>query len=74
MTLRILIALSLLAASFVLAYIGFGGLLQNDWFLEAMRLLMYVGLVFASVCALVAACVVVLHETRLTDWLKEKLG
>jgi hypothetical protein len=74
MTLRIIMALSLLVAGMAIASISFWRLADNETFRAVMSLAVPTIGIVAGVTIIASALVIVAHETRLTDWLKEKLG
>jgi len=74
MTLRILLATSLLIAGALIAIFGLSGLWDNETFQRLMAMVMPLVQIGAGIAAIVIALCILAHETRLTDWVKEKLG
>jgi hypothetical protein len=73
MTLRILIALALLIAGMVIVSTSFWVLADNDTFQAVMSLLVPVAGIVLGVSVLAGGLVILAHETRITDWLKERM-
>ena len=73
MTLRILIAISLLIAGMVIVSMSFWGLADNETFQAVMSLLLPLAGIVLGVSVLAGGLVILAHETRLTDWLKGRM-
>jgi hypothetical protein len=73
MTLRILMATAMLLAGMAIASLSFWRLADNETFQAVMSLLVPTIGIVAGVTIIASALVIVAHETRLTDWIKERM-
>ena len=73
MTYRILIAIAMLLAGMAIASISFWRLADDATFQAVMGLLVPTLGIVAGVAIIASAVVIFAHETKLTDWLKERM-
>jgi len=73
MTLRIFLALGLLIGGMVITGLSFAYLTDDPTFQAVMSLMMPLAGIVAGVCVIAGGLVILAHETRLTEWLKERM-
>ena len=73
MATRILIAIALLIGGMAITGLSFAYLADNETFQAVMSLMMPLAGIVAGVAVIAGGLVIFAHETRLTDWLKERM-